>query len=73
MIGIVTSNARLATSDGGATVYPDVNFVVNVSEIDDGRIEELMDAYENDQVVIDAWNLKTANDDNVVETRRSRL
>ena len=73
LIGIVTSNARLATSDGGATVYPDVNFVVNVSEIDDGRIEELMDAYENDQVVIDAWNLKTANDDNVVETRRSRL
>ena len=32
LIGVVTSNARLATRSGGANVYTDVNFIVNVSE-----------------------------------------
>ena len=61
LIGVVTSNARLATRSGGANVYTDVNFIVNVSETE-GGICEIMDAYEHDQEVIDAWNLERESD-----------
>lgn len=61
LIGVVTSNARLATRSGGANVYTDVNFIVNVSETE-GGIGEIMDAYEHDQEVIDAWNLERESD-----------
>jgi len=58
LIGVVTSNARLATRGGGANVYTDVNFIVNVSETQ-GGIGEIMDSYEHDQEVIDAWDLRS--------------
>ena len=60
LIGVVTSNARLATRSGGANVYTDVNFIVNVSETQ-GGIGEIMDSYERDQEVIDAWDLRSDN------------
>lgn len=60
LIGVVTSNARLATRSGGANVYTDVNFIVNVSETQ-GGIGEIIDSYERDQEVIDAWDLRSDN------------
>ena len=39
-------------------MYTDVNFIVNVSETQ-GGIGEIMDSYEHDQEVIDAWDLRS--------------
>ena len=49
------SQVTMRLRSGGANVYTDVNFIVNVSETE-GGIGEIMDAYEHDQEVIDAWS-----------------